>query len=60
MSSIALELGTQQGRCAVLVWKGGGTEGTTTINCFAKHGNSHPDIEDQLAWEALQIASNIL
>lgn len=52
---MALELGSPDSRCAVLVWSGGGGEGAS----FVSYGLKSASKEDQLDWDDLRIVSKI-
>ena len=59
VTSIALELGSRESRCAVLVWSGGGGEAATSKTSFVSYGLKSPSKEDQFEWDDLQIVSKI-
>lgn len=59
VTSIALELGSRDARCAVLVWSGGGVESTTSNKSFVSYGLKSAAKEDQFDWDDLQIISKI-
>ncbi|XP_044173925.1 trafficking protein particle complex subunit 11-like [Acropora millepora] len=60
VTSIALELGSLESRCAVLVWNGGGVEASGSSNkSFLSYGSKSAAKEDQFDWDDLQIASKI-
>lgn len=58
---MALELGSPDSRCAVLVWSGGGGEGASThhSSSFVSYGLKSASKEDQLDWDDLRIVSKI-
>lgn len=56
---MALELGSPDSRCAVLVWSGGGGEGASTHHSFVSYGLKSAFKEDQLDWDDLRIVSKI-
>ena len=60
VTSIALELGSLESRCAVLVWNGGGVEASASSNkSFVSYGSKSAAKEDQFDWDDLQIVSKI-
>ena len=59
VTSVALELGSPDSRCAVLVWSGGGGEGASTHHSFVSYGLKSAFKEDQLDWDDLRIVSKI-
>ncbi|XP_073257117.1 trafficking protein particle complex subunit 11-like [Porites lutea] len=59
VTSVALELGSPDSRCAVLVWSGGGGEGASTHHSFVSYGLKSASKEDQLDWDDLRIVSKI-
>ena len=60
VTSIALELGSLESRCAVLVWNGGGVETSASSNkSFVSYGSKSSAKEDQFDWDDLQIVSKI-
>ena len=60
VTSIALELGSLESRCAVLVWNGGGVEvGASSKRSFISYGLKSAAKQDQFDWDDLQIVSKI-
>ncbi|KAJ7378712.1 Trafficking protein particle complex subunit 11 [Desmophyllum pertusum] len=59
VTSVALELGSRESRCAVLVWSGWGGETAIVNNYFVNYGLKSASKEDQIDWDDLKIVSKI-
>ncbi|XP_022802428.1 trafficking protein particle complex subunit 11-like [Stylophora pistillata] len=59
VTSVALELGSRESRCAVLVWSGWGGETGNLSPPFVSYGLKSASKEDQFDWDDLKIISKI-
>ncbi|KAL9982030.1 hypothetical protein ACROYT_G010816 [Oculina patagonica] len=59
VTSVALELGSHESRCAVLVWSGWEGEAATANNSFVSYGLKSASKEDQIDWDDLKVVSKI-